>query len=74
MAVNRINYMELYHGRAYSALFRTAIALAEGLRSYDAVHRRTLAVILNRRRWHELPWATKPIPVPQLSGPRNPVR
>lgn len=61
MAVNRIRYVELHHGRAYSAVFRAVVALAEGLRSYDAAHRRTLAFILNRWRWNELPQATKPI-------------
>jgi exopolysaccharide biosynthesis WecB/TagA/CpsF family protein len=59
MAANRVRYIELHHGWAYSMLFRAVVALAESLRSYDAVHRSTLAVILNRRRWQELP------------GPRN---
>jgi hypothetical protein len=52
-------------------LFRAVVALAEALRSYDAVHRRTLAVISNRRRWQELPQATKPGPPHRLSGPRQ---
>jgi GT2 family glycosyltransferase len=69
MAVNRIRYVELHHAPAYSALFRAVVALAEAVRSYDAIHRRTLAVILNRRRWQELPQVTKPIPAQQLSGP-----
>jgi GT2 family glycosyltransferase len=59
MSVNGVRYIERHHGRAYSALFRAAVALKEALRSYDAVHRRTLAVILNRRRWQNLPHATK---------------
>ena len=54
MAVNRVRYVERHHGRAYSVLFRAVVALAEGLRSYDATHFRTLAFILNRRRWQEL--------------------
>jgi GT2 family glycosyltransferase len=62
MAVNRVRYVERHHGRVYSAFFRAAVVLAEGLRTYDAVHRRTLAVILNRRRWQELPQTTKHIP------------
>jgi GT2 family glycosyltransferase len=61
MAVNRVRYVERYHGRAYSALFRAVVTLTEALRSYDPVHRRTLAVVLNRRRWQELPQITKPI-------------
>ena len=61
MAVNRIRYVERHHGRPYSALFRAVVVLAEALRSYDATHRRTLAFILNRRRWRELPQATRPL-------------
>jgi GT2 family glycosyltransferase len=60
LAVNRIRYVQRHHGRAYSALFRAVVALAAGLRSYDAVHRHTLGTILNRERWQELPHATKP--------------
>jgi hypothetical protein len=58
--VNRVRYVERHHGRPYAALFRAVVVLAEALRSYDAVHLRTLAVILNRKRWQELPQATKP--------------
>jgi GT2 family glycosyltransferase len=71
MAVNSVRYMERHHGWAYSALFRVVVALAQALRSYDAAHRRTLAVVLNRRRWQQLPQVTKPIPAPHLSGPRQ---
>jgi GT2 family glycosyltransferase len=60
MAVNRIRYVELHHGRVYSLVFRAVIALAAALRSYNPVQRRTLLVILNRKRWQELPHATKP--------------
>ena len=68
-AVNRVRYIEQYHGRGYSTLFRAAVALAETLRCYDAAHRRTLAVILNRRRWQELPRATKPAPPQHSAAP-----
>jgi GT2 family glycosyltransferase len=71
MAVNSVRYVERYHGRAYSALFRVVAALREALRSYDAGHRHTLAVVLNRRRWQQLPRITKPIVAPYLSGPRQ---
>lgn len=71
MAVNRVRYAELHHGPAYVALFRTVVALAELLRSYAPVHRRTLAVVLDRRRWNELPQATRPPAVPTLRGPRR---
>ncbi len=71
LAVNRIRYVELHHGVLYSAMFRAAVALAEALRSYDPAHRRTLAVVTNRSRWRELPAATKPTVVEQISGPRE---
>jgi exopolysaccharide biosynthesis WecB/TagA/CpsF family protein len=71
MAVNRVRYIELHHGWAYAMLFRAVVALAELVRSYDPVHRRTLAVVLNRRRWQQLPRATKRVSAEQLSGPRQ---
>jgi GT2 family glycosyltransferase len=70
-AVNRVRYVDRYHGRPYSALFQMVVALAEALRSYNAVHRRTLGVILNRRRWQELPRATKGVPLQEISGLRQ---
>jgi GT2 family glycosyltransferase len=70
-AVNRVRYVERYHGGGYAALFRGVVALAEALRSYDAVHRTTLGVILNRRRWQELPQATESIPPQNILGPRS---
>lgn len=71
MAVNRVRYVERHHGRAYAALFRAVAALAEGLRSRNAVHRRTLTFLLNRSRWNELPNSMKMISRQQLSGPRR---
>ncbi|HYN33116.1 MAG TPA: glycosyltransferase family 2 protein [Ilumatobacteraceae bacterium] len=71
MAVNRIRYVDRHHGKAYSALFRGVVALGEALRSRDAVNRRTLGVVLDRRRWEELPRATKPIPAQHFSGARQ---
>ena len=68
MAVNRIRYAEMHHGRVYSAAIRGAVALAEILRAYDATHRRTLGVVLNRRRWRDLPAATKPVVPDPISG------
>ena len=58
MTVNRIRYVERHHGGAYSMLFRSVVALNEVLRSYDREHRRTLATVLRRSRWIELPHAT----------------
>ena len=57
-AVNRVRYIEIYHGRVYSAAFRAAVALRHALRSYSAEHRHVLAILLRRRRWLELPGAT----------------
>jgi GT2 family glycosyltransferase len=54
-AVNRVRYIEIYHGSAYSAAFRASVALRHALRSYRAEHRHVLAFVLNRRRWAELP-------------------
>ena len=60
MAVNRVRYVERHHGRSYATMFRAAVVLAEMLRSYEPGHRRTLAFLLNRKRWEELPKAIKP--------------
>lgn len=68
-AVNRVRYIEHYHGRIYSGLFRFAVALGEGLRSYDPVHRYSFSVVTSRRRWQSLPQASKPYPPHALSGP-----
>lgn len=70
-AVNRVRYIERHHGRLYATAFRAVVALAEGLRSYNAVHRRHLAFILNRSRWHELTHATNPTEANQRSGPQR---
>lgn len=71
MAVNRVRYVEQHHGWAYSTSVRGAVALGELLRAGDAVNRRTVGVVLNRRHWHELPKATKPTVVNKLSGSRQ---
>ena len=59
MAVNRVRYVERHHGLVFSVFFRAVVALAEVLRSFDPVRRHTLAVILNRQRWRELPYTSK---------------
>lgn len=61
MAVNRVRYVQMFHGRLYTWLFRVALALGEGLRSYDRTHRQTLMMLLNRKRWKLLPHATKAV-------------
>ncbi|MFC9786494.1 glycosyltransferase family 2 protein [Rhodococcus sp. NPDC127528] len=59
LAVNRVRYVERHHGWLYSAAFRGAVALAEALRASTSVHRTTLAVVLKRARWADLPKASK---------------
>jgi|tagenome__1003787_1003787.scaffolds.fasta_scaffold20987784_6 hypothetical protein len=49
-------------------LFRVLVALAAVLGPNDGVYRRGLAFNLNRERWQEIPRATKPPPVQQVSG------
>jgi GT2 family glycosyltransferase len=71
LAVNRIRYVELHHGAAYSAMFHAAVALAEALRAYDPAHRRRFAIVTSRRRWTELPAATKPTVQELISGARG---
>jgi GT2 family glycosyltransferase len=58
MAVNRVRYVERHHRRPYAATYRGVVALCEALRARDAVHRRTLWMLLGRDRWRELPRAT----------------
>ncbi|MGW0042440.1 WecB/TagA/CpsF family glycosyltransferase [Rhodococcus sp. NPDC003348] len=62
LSVNRVRYSARFHSAPYSALLRGSVALSELLRSYDADHRRTLAVLLNRKRWADLPAASKSVP------------
>ena len=54
--------------RAYSVLFRAVIMSAEGLRPYDAGHRRMLDFVLDRRCWQELSNSMKQIPAQDVSG------
>lgn len=69
LAVNRIRYIELHHRVPYSALFRLTAALAEALRCYDPTHRRTLAYIVERSRWADLPRASKSGTAQPICGP-----
>jgi hypothetical protein len=57
-------------GALYAA-FRTAVASVGVLGSYDPVGGRNLAIVRNRSRCRELPAATKPVSVEQVSGPRR---
>lgn len=69
MAVNRVRYIERHRGRLYSGFFRATVALGEAMRFYDAVHRRNLAVVVNRRRWRQLPHARGRRTGSRLLGP-----
>ena len=71
MAVNRVRYVELHHGKTYTAAFRCAVALAEALRAYDSTHRHSLAVVASRRRWERLPRATRRPASQAIKGPVN---
>lgn len=71
MAVNRVRYIELHHGRLYSSAFRVMVAMGEALRAYDPVHRRRLGFVLDRKRWGDLPRATRSAAAEELSGPRR---
>ena len=59
MAVNRIRYVEKYHGPVYSAAYQTAVQLHELLRSADPRHRTALRVVGDRSSWDVLPHATR---------------
>lgn len=69
MAVNRVRYVEMHHGRAYTATFRCAVALAEALRAYDSTHRHTLAMVVDRSRWDGLPGPTRRSVSEPIGGP-----
>lgn len=59
MAVNRVRYVERHHGPVYATVFRSVVALSEALRARDRVHRDSLAIVLNRHRWVDLPKASR---------------
>ena len=57
MAVNRVRYAELRHGKSYAAAFRTAVLLAEVLRTGGAGHRLAVPALLLSRHRRRLPGA-----------------
>jgi GT2 family glycosyltransferase len=71
LAVNRIRYVEQYHGALYCTAFRLMVVLAEVLRSYDTTHRQALAYIANKSRWPALPRASEGVAAQQIPGPRG---
>lgn len=58
MAVNRVRYVEKYHGRAFSFIFRSVVALGELLRSGRSSHRHSFMTVIDRSKWAVLPRAT----------------
>jgi GT2 family glycosyltransferase len=58
MAVNRVRYVEKYHGPVYSAAYRAAVMLHEFARSTDPAHRQALRAVADRGSWDQLPHAT----------------
>jgi GT2 family glycosyltransferase len=57
MSVNRIRYVQKYHRWWFTQIFSAAVILGEMLRATDPGHRRTVGVLLDRRRWARLPSA-----------------
>jgi hypothetical protein len=55
MAVNRIRYIEMNHGRVYSTLFRAIALLGHAMRAYRKKDRHALGFAAKRSRWRELP-------------------
>ena len=58
MAVNRVRYVEKYHGPVYSAAYQAAVMFHELARSADPAHRKAFQVVADRRSWDLLPRAT----------------
>jgi GT2 family glycosyltransferase len=55
MAVNRVRYVEMHHGRFYAVLYRASVLLGHGIRSASAIHRYALSTVFRRGRWRQLP-------------------
>lgn len=53
--VNRVRYIERYHGRFYSAIFRSVLAIGQGVRCYKFNNRYAFSILLQRKRWIDLP-------------------
>lgn len=58
-AVNRIRYVRKFHSPAYAGAFRSAVVLAEILRSRMPEHHGALRAVLDESTWGELPHGTK---------------
>ncbi|MGB3771526.1 MAG: glycosyltransferase family 2 protein [Rhodococcus sp. (in: high G+C Gram-positive bacteria)] len=60
LTVNKVRYVDKYHGPLFSCVFHTLVALSECMRAYSPQHRATLRTVLDRRRWHDLPKGERP--------------
>lgn len=58
MSVNRVRYAERHSTPVAAALVHLAVTLHAALRSHRATDRYALAILLDRRRWGDLPHAT----------------
>ena len=58
LAVNRVRYAERHSTPVAAALVHLAVTLHAALRSHRATDRYALAILLDRRRWGDLPHAT----------------
>lgn len=59
LAVNRIRYIEKYHGPIYSAVFRFCVVIGLILRSHRSASRCALHFVASRRTWGDLPHASR---------------
>lgn len=55
MAINRIRYVRKYHSKKYASAFRSAVLLAEGLRSFKPSRRGIFKSVLDESSWGALP-------------------
>lgn len=69
--VNHLRYVEKYHGRVYSAVFRAIAVFAIALRCRDASNRYSVSVMVNRRRWRELPTPFEGAGLEEIGGSRH---
>jgi len=57
MAVNRVRYVEKYHGPAYATAYRGAVLLSELLRAGKPGHADAVRAVADRNSWRSLPQA-----------------
>lgn len=55
MSINRLRYIRKYHGKNYANGFRSAVLLAEALRSFKPSRRGIFKTLLDESSWADLP-------------------